>query len=203
MPKTRLTNEGLVLTNDAGVSVTIKAEHAATTDSYVRPPAADGTISTSSGGGGGGSASTTVTKASGQLLSTMSLLDDTLIVSVAEAGTYRITGNIRSDFPSGVTQTSWRLVPSGVTVTRVTGAVFRDSGSPKIAVKDATGADAFAGIADASSTDGESLFDTQTFFDVLVTVTGTGTLTVTYGYDNENPDPTIQAGSSITYSLVS
>ena len=202
MAKTRLTDEGLVLTNDNGVDVTIKANHAATVDTYVKPPASDGTISTGSGGGGG-STSTTIVKASGQLLENSGDADDTLIVTVATAGTYRITGNISSDFPSGQTQTSWRLVPSGVTVTRVTGAVFRDSGSPKIAVKDATVADAFAGIADASSTDGETLFDTQTYFDVLVTVTGTGTLTLSYNYDNEDPDPTIQAGSSITYSLVS
>lgn len=201
MAKTRLTDEGLVLTNDNGVDVMIKANHDATSDTYVKPPASDGTIST--GSGDGGSASTTIAKASGQLLENSGDADDTLIVTVATAGTYRITGNISSDFPSGQTQTSWRLVPSGVTVTRVTGAVFRDSGSPIIAVKDATGADAFAGIADASSTDGETLFDTQTYFDVLVTVTGTGTLTLSYNYDNENPDPTIQAGSSITYSLVS
>lgn len=47
MAKTRLTDEGLVLTNDNGVDVIIKANHAATVDSYVLPPAADGTISTS------------------------------------------------------------------------------------------------------------------------------------------------------------
>ena len=47
MAKTRLTDEGLVLTNDNGVDVMIKANHAATVDSYVLPPAADGTISTS------------------------------------------------------------------------------------------------------------------------------------------------------------
>ena len=157
----------------------------------------------STGGGGGGSTSTTVTKASGQLLSSPGDADNTLIVTVETAGTYRITGNIRSDFPSGTTVTGWRLVASGVTITRVTGAVLGDGGSYKIAVKDATGADIFAGIGDASYSDGGSQFSEQTFFDVLVTVTGTGTLTVTYDYDNENPGPTIQAGSSITYSLVS
>ncbi|MBK7034670.1 MAG: hypothetical protein IPH49_15770 [Ignavibacteria bacterium] len=46
MAKTRITDEGLILTNDNGVDVMIKANHAATVDSYVLPPAADGTIST-------------------------------------------------------------------------------------------------------------------------------------------------------------
>lgn len=125
MAKTRLTDEGLVLTNDNGVDVMIKANHDATSDTYVKPPASDGTMSTSSGGGiesivagsgvtvdatdpanpivsaSGGGGGTTVIRTSGLVVALGTTANDTTLqVTVTPNKRYRVQGYVVTNEPS-------------------------------------------------------------------------------------------------------
>jgi len=125
MAKTRITDEGLILTNDNGVDVMIKANHAATSDKYVLPPASDGTIGTGSGGGiesivagsgvtvdatdpanpivsaSGGGGGTTVIRTSGLVVASGTTANDTTLqVTVTPNKRYRVQGYVVTNEPS-------------------------------------------------------------------------------------------------------
>jgi len=125
MAKTRLTDEGLVLTNDNGVDVMIKANHAATSDKYVLPPTSDGTIGTGSGGGiesivagsgvtvdatdpanpivsaSGGGGGTTVIRTTSQVVDGSTTANDTVLsVAVTPNKRYRVQGYVVTNEPS-------------------------------------------------------------------------------------------------------
>lgn len=141
MAKTRLTDEGLVLTNDNGVDVMIKANHAATVDTYVLPPASDGTMSTGSGGGGG-STSTTVIRTTSLVVTQSTTANDVVLsVTVTPNKRYRVQGyvvtnepsatNMRAAIHGGAHDGGEDLYPTGV-VTSFNGAyvgkVIKESG---------------------------------------------------------------------------
>lgn len=218
MAKTRLTNEGLVLTNDAGVSVTIKAQHAATVDTYVKPPTSDGTIGTGSGGGvativagpgvsvdatdpanpivsasGGGGGGTTVIRTSSLVVALGTTANDTTLqVTVTPNKRYRVQGYVVTNEPSA---TNMRAAihggaHDGGEDLYPTGIVTYNDGGSIVKLIAETGA--FGSVSNTSYC--EKIGTIGLHFDVVVPVSTETTLRMVYYNGSESTGYSITQG---------